>query len=101
MGSYIALCFGSSAKLVPCPEGCLGLTPLVPPAFECVSFHTDVLTLPKVEPGKEAGKGKESPAERFPDAQEEVSVLLVLALEKLAVLSPTLKNITKSCSSSL
>lgn len=63
MGSYIALCFGSSPKLVPCPEGCLGLPPLVPPAFEYVSFHTDVLTLPKVELGKEAGKGKEPGSE--------------------------------------
>lgn len=55
----------------------------------------------KVELGKEAGEGKESQAERFQDAQKEISVLLVLALEKLAILSPPLKNITKSCGFSL
>lgn len=51
--------------------------------------------------GKRQEKGKESRTERFPDAQEEICVLLVLVLGKLIVLSLPLKNITKSCSSSL
>lgn len=98
MGFYIAWCFGGFPKLVPCPEGCLDLCPSACLSFECVSLNAEVRMLLGVELGKEVGKGRASRAERFPDGQEEASVLLVLALETLAVLSPPFKNIAKSCS---
>lgn len=60
------------------------------------------MNVAQVELGKGGGRReRESQAERFQDAQKEISGLLVLALEKLAILSPPLKNITKSFQLSL